>query len=545
MTFMLLGGISLVTRSIAQSGTAMSFLDINKVSAPILNRGDMFWDLQMRGYEVPKGSGKAVFMGQALWLGGVTNGTLRIAAQTYRQNGSDYWPGPLSTGTATTTAATQQQYDRIWKINKSAIDEFKQMWSDPNYSIPAEILSWPAHGDVSKGQAANLAPFVNVGGDPQRYEPQAGDYPLIKGDQMLYWIFNDKGGLHTETQGAPLGVEVHGSAYAFNCDRIGDNDSNAVLNYTTFYHFEVFNRGNELIDSFKVGLWSDIDIGNYADDYIGCNPKKNYAFGINGDNMDESEFGYGANPPAVATVLLGGLNTPTGRSGLTNYQYYNNDFSMIGNPAQAAHYWGYMNSTWKDGSHVTYGGNGKGGSDPSTFMYPGPDDPSGRPVWTEASVGNVPGDRRGLITTGTVTLPPGGSNEVDYAVVYTRLSSVPGTWPDALLSRLDEDVTRVQRWYTQHNFPACAPVSTGITKQEGAQPTVSLYPNPAHQSLTVQYQPVSSQAVYEVFDLTGRSVLGGVLQHSKSIDVRVLNEGLYILRITDGGIHHSSRFVKE
>jgi hypothetical protein len=56
--------------------------------------------------------------------------------------------------------------------------------NDPNYEIPKGIKNWPAHGDVSKGQAANLAPFIDVDNDGV-YSPELGDYPSIPGTRCL------------------------------------------------------------------------------------------------------------------------------------------------------------------------------------------------------------------------------------------------------------------------------------------------------------------------------------------------------------------------
>ena len=61
------------------------------------------------------------------------------------------------------------------------------------------------------------------------YEPYDGDYPdynitgtndnaKLFGDQTLWWVFNDKGNIHTETEAQPLGLEIH--AQAFEKDRI-------------------------------------------------------------------------------------------------------------------------------------------------------------------------------------------------------------------------------------------------------------------------------------------------------------------------------------
>lgn len=61
-------------------GEKIRYLEINKVSTPILGRGDMSWNLIKAGYEVPKGTGKKSIFASALWIGGIVNGNLKLAA---------------------------------------------------------------------------------------------------------------------------------------------------------------------------------------------------------------------------------------------------------------------------------------------------------------------------------------------------------------------------------------------------------------------------------------------------------------------------------
>ena len=77
--------------------TAQTHLDIGKVSTVILNGGDMWWDLSQGIYEVPKGSGKHSVFNGSLWLGAIDDeNNLKVAAQSYRQGGSDFWAGPIN-----------------------------------------------------------------------------------------------------------------------------------------------------------------------------------------------------------------------------------------------------------------------------------------------------------------------------------------------------------------------------------------------------------------------------------------------------------------
>ncbi len=85
------------TAAACNPATATIDLDINNVRARMMTGGDMWWD---RGtgtarYEVPKGSLKNSLFAGSVWVGGYDDqNTLKVAGQTYRQKGNDYWPGP-------------------------------------------------------------------------------------------------------------------------------------------------------------------------------------------------------------------------------------------------------------------------------------------------------------------------------------------------------------------------------------------------------------------------------------------------------------------
>jgi hypothetical protein len=424
-----------------EAATQQKDLDVNNVRTTILNGGDMWWNLSNARYEVPKVnpgqvSKHSLFSG-ALWIGGITQGNLRIAAQTYRQSGNDYYPGPLQVdGSArgTVTKETCKAYDEIWKITLQEIDEFRN--NPENWSSPSSIFSsWPSNG--KPGEAATLAPFYDVDGD-NFYDPVAGDYPSFDfnksdniPDMMLYMIYNDKGNIHSETEGLPIGLELHTQCFGYS--------TNDEVNNMTFYRTTIFNRGTETIDSCIFGQWVDADLGNYSDDYVECDVKRNLGICYNGDDNDEGILGYGLNPPSVGVNFFEGPRRPDGSEiGLTKFVYYNNDFSVTGNPSRPEHYWNYLNGRWKDGLNITYGGNGRGGSDTASFMFPGTSDPANRETWTERIAGNQPGDRRFMQTAGSFSMLPGAKNEVTIAVVWARATTGGATGSFNLLKEASD-----------------------------------------------------------------------------------------------------------
>jgi len=427
--------------------SASAELDVNNIRTLLHNGGDMWWDLVTNPrYEVPKGSGRHSIFAGSLWIGGIDEaGQLRVAAQTYRQSGYDFWAGPLTQGGASTEEATCDSWNKMYKINKTEIDAFRADMSDgvKDGDYP-NVEAWPAVGNPSTptdadgnipeafgpdGNPFYLAPFVDVDGD-LLYNPGNGDYPDVLGDQAVWWVINDKGDVHTETGGEAIGVEIHMLAFAFST-------ANAI-NDMTFYQQTVINRSNLTLGQTYMGQWVDPDVGNYADDYVGCDTTKGLGFAYNGDADDEGSVGYGTNPPAVGVDFFQGPLADPGdgidnnKNGIVDedgetiimskFVYYNNDFSLVGNPEIATHYYGYLRGFWKDGTPIV--ANGTNGYRPSQdgpetdYMFSG--DPCSGIGWTEASAGNPPADRRFIQSAGPFTLQPGAVNEIITGVVWAR-----------------------------------------------------------------------------------------------------------------------------
>jgi len=519
-----------------------SWLDINNVRARINTGGDMWWDLPGgtgSKYYIPKnGTATSMFSG-SLWIGGLDiNNQLKLAALRYRQIGVDYWTGPLTVdGTAAIDADVCVQYDKHFKMTRAMVDKFLAH-TDPktgvfvpskDYTIPKEILDWPAHGDPSRGQSYYLAPFYDNDGDGE-YNPNMGDYPyydisnklchtktptmeeeyagtvhgsvladqVIKGDQTLWWVFNDKGNIHTETNGAAIGMEIRAQAFAFA--------TNDVINNMTFYSYEIINRSTFELTQTYFSPWVDTDLGYAYDDYVGCDVVRGLGYCYNGKQIDGTgqPEAYGAQPPAVGVDFFQGpymdpdgldnpkyekvLDPKTGkiiekqicdesingvnfgngivddeRFGMRRFVYHNNG----GNPAQsdpiiAPEYYNLLRGIWKDGTPMMYGGTayvtGAGTVGPDCdFMFPGDSDPcdwgtGGIPpnggyeqngfYWTERTGNNggpnPPGDRRFMQSAGPFTLKPGAVNYITVGIPWARATS-GGPWASVQLLRVVDD----------------------------------------------------------------------------------------------------------
>lgn len=478
------GGAGDATAANCAPPVSSNELSINNVRALIQTGGDMWWDLVgVPQYEIPKESGKTSLFAGSLWLGGRdASGQLKVAALRFRQVGMDFWTGPLNTVTAEIDPTTCDQWDVHFKSTRIAVDEFVTRQGEVDYTIPEFIKTWPAHGDPSKNEAAYLAPFMDVNGDGF-YNYEDGDYPgydlsgnvdcqgqllNVYGDENLWWVFNDKGNIHTESGGQAIGMEIRAQAFSFA--------TNDEVNNMTFYNYELHNRSSFDLRDTYFGFWVDPDLGNAQDDYVGCDVERGLGFVYNGDEFDDDNSGrpgYGANPPALGVdffqgpfqdadgkdnclcenfadavaddgIVYSGSGVGYGdgkvdneRLGMRAFLYHNNDATATGDPRVQSDYYNFLRSIWRDNSRMVYGGTGHQNSSGAVqplveadFMFPNDTDPKGwgtggdvQAPWTEVTAGNVPADRRFVQSAGPFGLAPGAVNNITVGVVWAQATS--------------------------------------------------------------------------------------------------------------------------
>ena len=312
--------------------TAMTNLNVNNVTTLIMTGGDMWWDLNDGIYEIPTGSNKHSMFAGALWIGGLDDqDNLKVAAMTYRQDGNDFWPGPLNADNTSSeygsvSASTCAEYDRHFKITRQEVEDYVSYLNCqtdptcvtsieyPDYNPPSIIADWPASRIDVDGTFDYLAPFVDVNNDGEYNE---GDYPgydlegsadcktddVLFGDQTLWWVFNDNGNIHTETGSeSAIGLEIQAQAFGFS--------TNDEINDMTFYSYKIMNRSTESLNETYFGQWVDPDLGNYQDDYVGCDVSLGLGYCYNGDAEDDGASGYNYDsddpPPAIGVDFFRG-----------------------------------------------------------------------------------------------------------------------------------------------------------------------------------------------------------------------------------------------
>ena len=551
------------------------YLDINSVKAGITNKGDMHRDFVMGGssYEVPKGTGKHSNFTSALWIGGYdAGGQLYQSSQTYRQNDNQYWPGPLDTISAFADVYSANNFDHIWKVSYTDINDFIVNYNNGNLASGAfvptqDILTWPAQG--TGNYAKQLAPFVDHNGDGI-YNPYQGDYPKIKGDQALYYIFNNNLFGHGPNTCNNMGLEIHAMAYAYGCPTV--LSGKPELNLTTFYDYKIINRSNKNYHDVYIGLFNDFELGDPMDDYSGSNVSNNFGYAYNGDNYDgipSSFIGYGNYLPAQGYAILKGpiANSLDGLDNdndgiideineeckLNKSVYFNNSFPgtsyLTTDPTTCYQAYNYLTGKWKDGTSFTCGGNAYGGTITTNWVFPG--DPTLPGVstdpantcgyWIESA---LPGDRRLSINSGPFSLNAGQMQEVEYAFVTSFDSSIINNNLIAV-TKLKSDVIKINNFYNLINKPTCF-LTVGVNELL-KQDDFYVFPNPTSETLSIRANIEGVHKLgYEIFDVLGKSILKNEVNDVSTFNVNVseFKSGIYFMRLQIKDSFIVKKFIK-
>lgn len=483
------------TDSYAQTSAVVNSTNI---SAPFSAGGDLF-NVQpnyQNSVAAPVQNPMPLYTVGQLWIGGIDqSGILHVAAQTYRQTGTDYWPGPLDTSSATSTAIQAAQWNRVWAIRQTMIDSFRAGFYA---QTPPEITDWPANGNPAAGEAQNLAPYADLNAN-NTYEPSLGEYPVIRGDEAAFFIFHDhqQATPHGLTGGLPMGVEVQVMAYGYHC-------ADSAIANSIFVHYTFINRSSNTYTNCYAGHWLDIDLGNFTGDAIGADSTTNLC------------YMYEAGLDAVGFVLLNRSLSHT--------------LGVDGSPGmmQTGHYYNYLQGRYRDSSSVTYGGTGYGGTTPVNIAFTG--DPVTGVGWLDPI---TTADKRLLGSSGPFTLVAGQRYEQDIAFIHAR--DYANQSPYQAVQILKQRAGQLQQYYDSDSL-LCGSGLTAVSFIE--EENIQIFPNPASTSLTINCaSPDGLPVLLTICDLTGRVVLCEQLApHSSmyTVNVEHLAKGAYSVSVSSG-----------
>jgi len=418
ISFLLFAGINSAEKILHKPLTKdnYSFIATNEIKMWVSNNGDGSHDPTTDGSGFYWPGGKwaekaAIFEDGLVWG--------CIAGKDTLVNGNTFYQGLqagkiLSDGTA--DDPDNPRY-RVYKIQK----HWEELQPGPvRDNLERDYHEWP----VEDG-----APWIDVDGDGI-FDPDI-DQPNFIGDQVLWYVANDLDETRVEDTfgSSPIGLEIQCTTFGFyRTDFLKD---------VVFKTYMIINKSNSRLDSMYIGYWSDDDLGNAQDDYVGCDTLLNLGYTYNGDNQDGSGSGltYGSSPPAVGHMLVQGPIVPATASDSAHYRnswihaYKNQsmttfilflDNSSTWEPpiwtVAVPMYYFLMGFNW-NGNPIIHPLTGL----PTKYIVPG--DPVSEEGWYEGPGwpgGLTPGDRRQLISSGPFTMAPGDSQEVTIAILIAR-----------------------------------------------------------------------------------------------------------------------------
>ena len=368
-----------------------TWIDVNQILMFVTNKGSFAYD---QGGYFGKNDGlyfpfttvqdildqknvTSVLFASGIWVAAVDNasGDTLVSAAEYSD---DYFPGPIVGGTWVANADTRPEY-RVYKLFKDSLA------GNPNQ----DYLNWP----VSQG-----APVDSSGN------------PAMIGDQMCWAVYNDiNPAPHTNdlASDSGLGVEIRQTTFGFNrTDALAD---------VVFIKLQIYNKGGRDLSNMKLTLWSDPDLGDAGDDFVGSDTVLSLAYCYNATNNDAT---FKSRPPAVG------------------YDFFQGPLVFTGDNADTATMWNFQKFVGYQNMPMTAMMMYRNGEDPAspteTYQYmsgllakqggaPLPNGTTfyapGDPVTGTGDLDNNASDRRYMLTTGPFDFAPGDSTEILAAVV--------------------------------------------------------------------------------------------------------------------------------
>ena len=446
-------------------------------------------------------------------------GDTLMAVQMYGQEGSDFLPGPLPPNASigfTPPDVHLAQFTRF-QVEDGKLDSNK---------LANGVLKWPA-SYTYQGNQFPLAPFQDNNKNGI-YEPKLGEIPSYNGEDYIYFVYHDMVN-HPVSKTAPIGLQIQTEAFGFS--RLYSS-IDAVL----FLKYKVISTSRNLKE-FRMGVYTDFDLGNYSDDMIGTDTSRNMVYVYNGDQDDEGILGYGLNPPAMGIVFL---NQPLCQSCFhMNQPRWKDSTHAFRPPFHPKEFKNLLEAKNTAGDSMTVLTPGSMYGKKSRYAFTG--DPSTSTGWTMDSDTFSGNDYRSLAITGAPSLNKSDTFELFLMYVYDRTTPNGGRLASIDSIRAKVDFLRARGFIQQKpQIPAdCfAPRITKDTTGQGTgifpsyqMETSTVYPNPADKSLTVQLSHENSNFTCKIMNELGQVILKDSGTGELKIDCSNLPQGIYYVHL--------------
>jgi len=247
------------------------YYDVNRIANDFSNNGMFVTNIKSgkSGMEWPKFMDTDINYVSGIWIGDSTASGIRVTAAEFA---SEYSPGSYD-------SEYNQLKHKVYTINKFDFDSPR---SNPDF------VNWPVE---------NGAPWIDNNNDGI-YNINDGDSPEMIGDQMHWYVCNDAvQENHSVFHSTPMDIELQVTTWGYNGSYSGQS-----LQDVMFVKTLIINKGQSNIENAYIGLWSDPDLGNANDDFVGCDTTLNLGYCYN----DGADAQYGENTPAHGIALLQG-----------------------------------------------------------------------------------------------------------------------------------------------------------------------------------------------------------------------------------------------
>lgn len=394
----------------------------------------------------PRGTAIAVYADGVIWGGYARDGkwpALRVGGSRYRTGLQPGWvEGQIP-------IYIDHPRARIYRIRRDwpflAPEDVRQEAAE-HYDKPAEIISGVEMQAVLDQYAVDWAewpgdlgaPFIDKNGNDV-WDGSNIDQPgLFSADQIIWFVANDfdEAATNRSFGSPPIGLEMQVTIWAYK-------EILSPLGQTIYKRYRLINKSGSPIDSMFIGQFSDPDIGDYGDDYVGCYPADSYMFAYNSSPVDDIYFKWiHLMPPAIGYKLIQGpvVHSP-GDTAIYNFQkiadYKNQQMTSFGYSVSGMMWlppigtYGYTLTLYNELNGYlptedtlnpvpyTYGSGPEKGQ-PTKFPANG--DPFTDPYGLQGDVDGQglnmpPGDRRVLLSSGPFKMAAGDTQEIIIAVI--------------------------------------------------------------------------------------------------------------------------------
>ncbi|MCE7926730.1 MAG: hypothetical protein DYG98_27120 [Haliscomenobacteraceae bacterium CHB4] len=413
-------------------------ISTSSLQATLFPRSSIFFDGNSPQFISLADTGAATIFTFAPSIGGYDpDNILHLAADNYGLSVFDFRPGLVQ--------SPARDFNRVWSVERKQIEQLRRdiLLDDVLDELtPYDLITWPAKGNphlkfnidftpVTTSPDLFPAPFRDINNDGI-YNVYDGDYPLIKGDQMAWWVMTDSTE-HTLSHGNAMQVDLLISVFGYDCPQTGTVDK------SLFVDFDVINRSVDSYQNTYMGFFTDFDLGCYHDDYVGTMSDVNTYYVYNQDTIDlfcdQGVQGFGHEIPVQTATFINKTLHHT-----TTY------FLPLGpgyGPDLPSEFYNILQGKWSNGVPLTEGGTGYSPNSTDYTNYIFPDNPADPQGWTMCSGNFNLNDMEMFASHGPFNFAAGDTFNIQ--VAFTLHPDIPHPCPD-IFGLVKPAVAQISQW---------------------------------------------------------------------------------------------------